>query len=185
MLKLVKPSTKYLDSFLKAVKDYEQDENQFKDVAIKPVLKAIAENKIDECFKQMDDNSKGKNLPDGYVPGTTFWLIDDKKFVGTFVIRHRLTQKLKEWGGHIAANIAPKYRGKYSSFIGVKLCLEKAKELGLKRVLMTCDERNAASYRGITGLMKLYGGEKLPDTFVNGHGEHRVWINTTKSSKAV
>ena len=88
----------------------------------------------------MDDYSKGKNLPYGYVPGTTFWLIDDKEFVGTFVIRHYLTPKLEEQGGHIAANISPKYRGKYSSFIGVKLCLEEASKLGLKRVLMTCDE---------------------------------------------
>jgi len=185
MLKLVKPSKKYLNSFLKAVNDYEQDENQFKDVAIKPLIKAIAENKLEECFKQMDDYSKGKNLPDGYVPGTTFWLIDDKEFVGTFVIRHYLTPKLEEQGGHIAANISPKYRGKYSSFIGVKLCLEEASKLGLKRVLMTCDEKNSASYRGIIGLMNLYGGEKLTDTFVNGHGEHRVWVNTPKSSKAV
>lgn len=180
MLKLVKPSKKYLDSFLKTVDDYEQDGNQFKEVAIKPVLKAIAENKIDEWFQQIEDNSKGKNLPEGFVPGTTFWLIDGQEFIGTFVIRHYLTSKLEECGGHIAANISPKYRGKYSSFIGAKLCLQEAKKLGLKRVLMTCDERNSASYRGIAGLMKLYGGEQLSDTFVNGHGEHRIWVNTSK-----
>ena len=66
MLKLVKPSKKYLDLFLRAVDDYKQDENQFKDVAIKPLIKAITENKIDEHLKKIDDNSKGKNLPDGY-----------------------------------------------------------------------------------------------------------------------
>lgn len=180
MLKLVKPSKKYLNSFLKAVNDYEQDENQFKDVAIKPLIKAIAENKVEECFKQMDDYSKGKNLPDGCVPGTTFWLMNDKEFVGTFVVRHHLTPKLEEQGGHIAANIAPKYRGKYSSFVGIKMCIDKARKLGLKRVLMTCDVANKASYRAIIGLMKLYGGEELSDSFVDGHGEHHVWINTTK-----
>ena len=116
---------------------------------------------------------------------TTFWLINGKDYIGTFVIRHYLTPKLEECGGHIAANIAPKHRGEYSSFIGVKLCLQEANKLGLKRVLMTCDERNSASYRAITGLMNLYGGEKLKDTFINGHGEHRVWVNTTQSSKVV
>jgi predicted acetyltransferase len=180
MLKLVKPSKRYLNSFLNAVRDYESDENQFKDVAIRPLIKAMSENKVDECLKNIDDNSKGKNLPDGYVPGTTFWLMDGKEYIGTFVIRHRLTPKLEEWGGHIAANIAPKYRGTYSSFIGAKLCLKEANKLGLKRVLMTCDERNSASFKAITGLMKLYGGEQLSDTFVNGHGEHRVWVNTIK-----
>ena len=185
MLKLVKPSKKYLNLFLQALADYNQDENQFKDVAIKPLIQAIKENKVEEYFKQMGDYSKGKNLPDGYVPSTTFWLIDGKEYIGTFVIRHYLTPKLEEWGGHIATNIAPKYRGKYSSFIGIKSCLDEARKIGLKRVLMTCDERNSASYRAITGLMKLYGGEQLPDTFVNGHGEHRVWVDTPKSSKAV
>lgn len=178
MLKLIKPSKKYIDCFLKAVDDYDNDENQFKDIAIKPLITAINENKIDEYFKRIDDNSNGKNLPDGFVPETTFWLMDDENFVGIFVIRHRLTPKLEEWGGHIAANISPKYRGKYSSFIGIKLCLKEANKLGLKQVLMTCDERNGASYRGIKGLMDLYGGEQLTDTIVNGHGEHRVLINT-------
>ena len=81
-------------------------------------------------------------------------------------------------GGHVVANIAPKYRGKYSSFIGMKLCLEKARELGLNRILLTCDERNPTSHRSILGLMKMYGGEEWPDSFVDGHGEHRVWVNT-------
>ena len=60
------------------------------------------------------------------------------------------------------------------------MCLEAARKLGLKRVLITCDENNQASYRAITGLMKLYGGEQWPDTVVDGHGEHRVWVNTGK-----
>jgi predicted acetyltransferase len=181
MLKLVKPSKRYLKSFLKIIDDYQQDPNLFKDVAIKPLMKAISENKIDEYFNQINDYSKGKNLPDGYVPSTTFWLINNTEFVGTFVIRHCLTAKLEQWGGHIAANIAPKYRGRYSSFIGIKMCLAQACKLGLKRVLMTCNENNSASYRAITGLMKLYGGKALPGSFIDGHGEHRVWINTTKN----
>ena len=180
MLRLVKPSKKYLGAFMRVYDDYKQDQNRFKDIQVGPLIKAIEENTVDDYFKRLRDAEKGIDLPKGYVPGTKFWLMDDDNWVGVFAIRHRLTPKLEQMGGHIAGNIAPKYRGKFSSFVGAKLCLEKARKLGLKRVLITCDERNIASYRAICGLMKLYGGEQLPDSFVDGHGEHRVWVNTGK-----
>ena len=180
MLKLVKPSKRYLPAFLRVVKDYKADTNQFKEVQIGKLIAAIDEGNADEYIKGLRDAERGIGLPDGYVPSTSFWLMDDDNWVGAFAIRHRLTPHLEQEGGHIAGNISPKYRGKYSSFVGAKLCLEKARKLGLKRVLITCDERNIASYRAICGLMKLFGGEQLPDSFVDGHGEHRVWVNTGK-----
>lgn len=180
MLKLVKPSKKYLPAFLRVVDDYKQDTNQFKDVQVGALLKAIEENRADEYIKSLRDAERGIGLPDGYVPSTSYWLMDDDNWVGAFAIRHSLTPNLEQEGGHIAGNIAPKYRGKYSSFIGAKLCLDKARKLGLKRVLITCNAANSASYRAITGLMKIYGGEQLPDSFVKGHDEHRIWVNTKK-----
>ena len=180
MLKLVKPSKKYLPAFMRVYDDYKQDTNQFKNVQVGELIKAIDEKRIDAYFKKLRDGERGIGLPKGYVPSTRFWLMDDDNWVGVFAIRHSLTPKLKQMGGHIAGNIAPKYRGKFSSFIGAKLCLEKACKLGLERVLITCDERNIASYRAITGLMKLYGGKQLKDSFVEGHGEHRIWVNTGK-----
>ena len=180
MLKLVKPSKKHLDSFLQIINDYRSDKNHFGRGGIDPLIKAIDENKADEYLQQLSDYEQAKNLPEGWVPETRFWLLDGDNFVGSFSIRHTLTPQLEKIGGHIAANIAPKYRGKYSSFIGVKLCLDEASKLGLKRVLMTCDENNSASYRAIMGLMKMYGGEQIEDSFVDGHLEHRIWVNTNK-----
>ena len=49
---------------------------------------------------------------------------------------------------------------------------------------MTCDEKNSTSYRAIIGLMNMYGGEQIEDSFVDGHNEHRVWINTKKVKNA-
>ena len=179
-LKLVKPSKKYLQAFLDVVDDYRSDTNQFKEVQVGKLITAIDENKADEYIKSLRDAERGIGLPDGYVPSTSFWLMDDDKWVGAFAIRHRLTPHLEQEGGHIAGNISPKYRGKYSSFIGAKLVLAAAHKMGLKRVLITCNAGNSASYRAIMGLMKLYGGEQLPDSFVKGHDEHRVWGNTVK-----
>lgn len=183
MLKLVKPSKNYLKSFLKVIDDYKQDENHFGRGGIDPLIKAIEENTLDEYFQKLSDGEKGINLKPGYVPGTRFWLMDDDEFIGSFDIRHRLTPNLEQIGGHIGVNIAPKYRGRYLSFIGIKMCLDKARKLGLKRVLMTCDVNNKASYKGIMGLMKLYGGEQISDSFIDGHKQHRIWVNTDNNTK--
>lgn len=180
MLKLVRPSRKYVDAFIKAMDDYKADENHYGRGGIDPLIQAIEENKVDEYLKKLSDGEKGIGLKEGRVPGTRLWLLDGNEFVGSFEIRHSLTPKLEKIGGHIAANIAPKYRGKYSSFIGIKLCLVEANKLGLDRVLMTCDVNNSASYRGILGLMKLYGGEQITDSEIDGVKSHRVWVNTKR-----
>ena len=183
MLRLVKPSRKYLKSFLRVIDDYKSDENHFGRGGIDPLIKAIEENTVDEYLQNLVDGEKGKNLKPGYVPGTRYWLLDGNEFVGSFSIRHCLTPNLEQNGGHIAANIAPKYRGKYSSFVGIKMCLEKAKKLGLDKVLITCDVNNMPSYRAITGLLKIYGGEQISDSRGDGYHQHRVWINTTKGQQ--
>ncbi len=183
MLRLVKPSKKYLKSFLRVIDDYKSDKNHFGRGGIDPLIKAIEENTVDKYLQNLADGEKGKNLKPGYVPGTRFWLLDGDEFVGSFSIRHCLTSNLEQAGGHIAANIAPKYRGKYSSFIGIKMCLDEARKLGLKRVLMTCHVDNMASYRAITGLLKIYGGEQITDGKLDGIVQHRIWINTTKEQK--
>ena len=180
MLKLVKPSREYLPAFLAAVEDYRADQNQFGRGGIDPLIRAIDENRVDEYLKQLDDYEHEETIKPDLVPETRLWLIDGDEFIGSFSIRHRLTPELELRGGHIAANIAPKHRGKYSSFIGAKMCIEHAATMGLERVLMTCSTSNSASYRAIMGLMGLYGGEQLPDVVVGEHNEHRVWINTRK-----
>lgn len=180
MLQLVKPSKKYIKYFLKTIDDYKKDENHFGRGSINPLISAIEENNVDEYLKKLSDFEKGKNLKPGYVPGTTFWLIDGDKWIGAFNIRHSLTKNLEQLGGHIAANISPRYRGKYSSFVGIKMCLAEAKKLGLDRVLMTCDVKNIASYKAIIGLLKMYGGEQIADSQGDTYHQHRVWVNTTK-----
>src|SRR6478736_2526166 len=96
------------------------------------------------------DNEQGINLPEGWVPDSTFWLINrDKRILGAVNIRHQLTEKLLNSGGHIGYGIRPTERRKGYATLLLKLALEKARELGIHRVLVVCDERNIASERTI------------------------------------
>ena len=56
-----------------------------------------------QVLPQFIDQSKGINLPDGYVPGTEYFLWDDDQIVGLFRIRHYLKVQLKN-GAYFIVN---------------------------------------------------------------------------------
>lgn len=138
---LVLPTTQYKDSFLKAVKEY-QAENQFN-------YRLLEIDKLNEDFesyiKQYEDEAKGINLPEGYVPHTVYWLVDDEGYIGRLDIRHRLNDFLRDFGGHIGYDIRPTRRRQGLGKLILKLGLEKAKQLGIKDVVITCDLDNIGS----------------------------------------
>ncbi|WP_340009705.1 GNAT family N-acetyltransferase [Paenibacillus sp. FSL K6-0276] len=121
------------------------------------------------------DSSTGEGLPEGWVPDTTFWLVtNNNKIVGAVNIRHKLTQKLLNCGGHIGYGIRPSERRKGCATKLLASSLEKAKELGINKVLVVCDESNLASERTI-----LKNGGVADARYVEEDGNviKRFWID--------
>ena len=79
-----------------------------------------------KAFPAMLAFSEGKNLPEGYVPETIFFLWDDQEIVGQFRIRHYLCESLRTGAGHIGYFIAKPFRGKGYGTEGLRLTLEEA-----------------------------------------------------------
>lgn len=142
-LKLVLPSTEYKDSYLKALEEYHQEE-RYLDFNL---------DKLQADFSSfvtlLKGFAKGLNLPEGFIPETKFWLVDGDKFIGNASIRHYLTKELNRFGGHIGYDIRPTERGKGYGKIILNLALDKAKDLGIKKALITCDVGNIASKKVI------------------------------------
>ncbi len=80
----------------------------------------------------MLENSKGINLPDGYVPDTTLFLWNDEEIVGQFRIRHYLCESLIEGAGHVGYFIKKEYRGMGFGTKGLELALKFAKNIILE-----------------------------------------------------
>ena len=72
------------------------------------------------------NNSKGIDLPNGYVLSTEYFLWNDDIIVGLFRIRHKLNDFLRNGGGHIGYGIKKEYRGKGYASKGLSLIIEKA-----------------------------------------------------------
>ncbi len=73
--------------------------------------------------------SQGINLKDNHVPQTTFFLWDDDKIVGMFKLRHYLNEALAKGAGHIGYGICKEFRGRGCASEGLRLTIEKAKEI--------------------------------------------------------
>jgi len=64
-------------------------------------------------------------------------------------IRHELNEYLLNFGGHIGYGIKTSERRKGYATEMLRLALEKARELNLKKVLLTCNKTNYGSARTI------------------------------------
>lgn len=95
--------------------------------------------------------SQAISLPQGHVPCSHFWLINDRsEILGALRVRHHLNNAFLAYeGGHIGYDIAPSARRQGHGKTILKLGLHKAHDLGLKKALITTDEDNWASRKVI------------------------------------
>ncbi|NYJ73801.1 GNAT family N-acetyltransferase [Allobranchiibius huperziae] len=108
-----------------------------------------------EIVRYFTDAESGVGLPDGWVPCTTYWIVDDSApdiVLGSLALRHHIeTDFLREYGGHIGYGVRPSARGTGVASAALRAALLRAAALGIARVLLTCDEDNIASRRTIEG----------------------------------
>jgi predicted acetyltransferase len=111
-------------------------------------------------------------MADGMVPCDFFWITDGEpeEVVGFLAVRHRLTPWLLDQGGHIGYWVRPSRRREGHASRALVLGVRRAAELGLDRVLVTCDDDNVGSRRTIEA-----AGGRYEDT----RGvKRRYWIDT-------
>jgi len=169
-VKLIEPSREFRDEFLAMVAEHLAvdrfvDRWDFKE----------ATEDFDAYIKKLNDYAKGRNLPQGWVLSTTYWLLrDDNVLLGSSSLRQQLTPALGRFGGHIGYYIRPSQRRKGYGMRILKLTIDKAKQLGLGRVLVTCDDDNIASVT----IIEKCGGVCVDKVMVEAHEipTRRYWI---------
>jgi predicted acetyltransferase len=97
----------------------------------------------------LDKNENGINLPTGIVPDTVLAGFVGDDLVGRLAIRHQLNDFLLKIGGHIGYGVLPEFRKKGYATEMLRQSLPMAKELGIDRALVTCDDTNIGSIKTI------------------------------------
>lgn len=107
------------------------------------------------------------------VPSTFLWITDGDetdrgRVIGFLNLRHALNDNLRADGGHIGYSIRPGRRREGHATRALTLGVDRARALGVDRVLVTCDSENIASARTI---------ERCGGVLADEHsGKRRYWI---------
>jgi predicted acetyltransferase len=107
------------------------------------------------------------------VPVTELWFVDGADYLGTVVVRLKLTPQLLESGGHVGFHVVPQARGRGHGKRMLAEAIRFCQYQGLTELLLTCDEDNIASRRVIEangGLLERVAA-----------GEARYWIRRQRA----
>ena len=125
-------------------------------------------------LERLSKQTRAENLLPDRVPGNEFWLVSNNRVLGRSKLRHRLIPALECEGGHIGYDIRPSERRKGYGTLILKLTLEKAKDLGLSCVLLTCDADNVGSAKVIENNGGILSGRAVSER--SGKPILQYWI---------
>lgn len=95
---------------------------------------------------------EGNIVNNNWVPATTFFAVrkNDLKIVGMIDIRHNLKNDfLAQYGGHIGFSVRPGERKKGYGTEILKIGIEYAKFLGIRKLMLGCFSDNLPSIKAI------------------------------------
>jgi len=175
MPQLTSPHVRFRASFLEAVRE-NVAEGEFFGNTLRNELEVYGDTWHEpEGFARYvaairEEELEEGRRPAGFVPATWYWYVDGDTYLGRIQIRHRLTPSLRELGGHIGYGVRPSARRKGYATAMLQDVLPYARELGLDRVLVTCDTTNTASRKVIDAVVGEFEDERA--------GKLRYWVPT-------
>lgn len=141
---LVEPNIEYRDQFTAMVCAY----NSSGEVDYYDMYKEALEN-FDKYVLKLQNNAIGIDIPEDWTVTHTFWLTNNEgMLLGVARVRtSNDSEFVRNYAGNIGYDISPLHRQKGYGKTILKLGLEKAKSLGLDKLLITCNYDNIGSIK--------------------------------------
>ncbi len=169
-LTLINPTSSLRDSYDSLVKEFVARGED-----LVPFVLAVPYEDFGGFLRTLHDYADGVGLPAGFVPHSTYWLVNaGKEILGVSNLRHRLTPNLQREEGNVGYGVRPSARRKGFGTVLLAETLQTAKAKGLTRVLITCGKSNLGSVQVILR----NGGVFESEEFIPERGEvvQRFWI---------
>ena len=174
MLRLIEPTMEY-DAQIRA---YRQDFLDAGDLA-DGTGSVLRYERTQDWLDHVERCRHKETIPPDRVPCTQYIYVreDDNKIVGMLQIRHTLNETLRKYSGHIGYSVCPSERRKGYATRMLAAALEKCREMGLTRVMLSCRPENEASRRTILKNGGTY--ESTVHEPEKGRDLERYWIELT------
>lgn len=137
-LSLVKPAAEHQQTYFSYITEL-GDENRI------PFPLDFDHSDFNVWLERVDGISKGIGVPEGYVPSTTFFLMDGDELIGMSNLRHYLSDLIREHGGHIGLGVRPSQRGRGIGNQLMALTIAEARKRGINEIHIHCLKDNLAS----------------------------------------
>lgn len=167
MIHLVEPALLYKVAILDAVAEMQA-------IGEWDVSADMFATRFDTILAEIAAAKSAATAPPGVLPYEDFWLMDADTWIGALTLRTQLNAQFLHAGGHIGYVIRPSQRRRGYGTHLLRLGLDKARDRGLARVLLTCNETNSGSRKIIEG----HGGQFENAVVVAGQMDpkRRYWI---------
>lgn len=165
---LIQPTIDYQQEYLEMIDEWKSTGEK-----LIPWVLRLDPSDFGSMLQELENYRNGSKVDERIVESSTYWLVHNSgKIIGAVNIRHRLNNHLLRIGGHIGYGIRPSERRKGYATKLLELSLLKAKEMGITRVLVTCDKDNIGSAKTIIK----NGGVLDSEEIVDGKMIQRYWI---------
>jgi predicted acetyltransferase len=174
VLRLVEPAPLYKAAILDAVPEMQASGEW----DISPDAFAA---RFDDMLREIAAAKDPATAPPGVLAYEDFWLMEQDIWLGLLTLRCQINEQFLHSGGHIGYVVRPsKRRCGYGTML-LRLGLEKARERGLERVLLTCDETNIGSRK----IIEANSGQLENAVVVAGQAVQklRYWISLDQMTR--
>ncbi len=131
-------------------------------------------NDPDAFLARVEMFEAGEDLPENRVRMSWFWLLRGDRIVASSRLRHELIPVLLLDGGNIGYEVRPSERRRGVGRELLRLTLDEARRIGLRRVLLTAETTNSGSIGVILANSGVFADTSVsPNT---GRTMDRYWI---------
>ncbi len=179
-VKLVRPDPEYLAAYIQALRDgLHSGDHSPKTLTEMEEVDASPQafyQRLTAPLPAIITTPTQEQVPS--VPTDTFWLVEEGTLLGVVNVRHRLSSFLERYGGHIGYQTNPKVWGRgYGKYLLARGLRHAREQLGLEKVLITCNDDNIASSK----VIEANGGKTFvvsPHPFIEGKLLRLYWVST-------
>ena len=177
MIFLIEPKIKYQETFIVGLREFHQEGRM-----LQYNLQIVSQDFERFLYHLRAQQDRAKLAPH-VIPQSHFWLIDGNEFIGILSLRRGPDETFIRISGHIGYQVRPSKRRRGYGKELLRQGLQKAKELGFTRILLTCDEDNIASKK----VIESNGGQFENAIVVDGAlvKKLRYWIDLSDQPPVV